>query len=319
MLLVWRTSPAALFDQVQRARLRRARRLLPVDTLDPATDAEWTLCAAWHDTLQAANPTFDGTLRRSMAARILDLAIAALDRVPAPATAGQALSRHTWFARAMDLCRTDTSVSWWSGSRIYRGAPPPLRLQAWPGIRRVTVIERRTRLVELTPLAVDREQLTRAVSLLLDRSPLTAIATCTRTAPRFAWTGGSLALVATRAGCALALRALGAQPEAEVDAALGRATGSLLEMRREAADPALSLLSERALADVAGHVPPMTASTPPDALFGRALGAVVALGRLENHEAGWREADRRRLLDGLAALASSSAGQRARRLLQGAV
>lgn len=307
----------ALFDRVQRARIRRARRLLPVDALDPATDAEWALCAAWHDTLQAANPTFDGTLRRSMATRILDLAIATLDQVPAPATAGEALSRHTWFARAMELRRTDTSVSWWSGSRTYRGAPPPLRLQAWPGIRRVSVIERRTRLVELTPLAVDREQLTRAVSLLLDRSPLTAIAACTRTAPRFAWSGGSLALVATRAGCALALRALEALPEAEVDAALGRATRSLLELRRDLAGPALRLLSERALAEVAGHLPPPTAGTPHEALLARALGAVVARSRLENGEAGWPEPDRRRLLDGLASVVSGVAGQSAVTLLQG--
>ena len=124
---------ADLLDRVQNARVRRARRLVPIDSLPPPTDAEWAMSAALHDVLQAANPTFEGTLRRSMARRILDVAIATLDRIPPPRTAADALSRHSWFARVPALTRTDTSVSWWSGSRVYRGVAPPARLQAWPG------------------------------------------------------------------------------------------------------------------------------------------------------------------------------------------
>jgi hypothetical protein len=309
---------SALFDRVQRARVRRARRLVPVDELGPATDAEWTLSAALHDVLQAVNPTFDGTLRRSMARRILDLAVETLERVPPPQTAGEALSRHTWFARVTALARTDTTVSWWSGSRVYRGEAPPARLQAWPGVRRVSVIARPQPLLELAPLAVDRGRVVHAIDLLLDRSPLTALAVCTRSAPRFAWSGGSLALVATRAGRALALRALERLAEGDVDVALGRATRDLLERHREAAGPALGLLSERALAEASGHLPAdATPTGPPDAVLARALGAAVAVGRLEGPEPGWQDGERRRLLDWLGPVAGGAAGRSATALLEG--
>jgi hypothetical protein len=309
---------SALFDRVQRARVRRARRLVPVDALPPATDAEWAMGAALHDVLHAVNPDFDGALRRSMAARILDVAIATLDRVPPPRTAAEALSRHTWFARLMDLARTDTSVTWWAGSRIYRGEAPPTRLQAWPELRRVRVVAKPIALLDLAPLAVARETVTHAVELLLDRSPLTSIAACTRTAPRFAWSGGSLALVATPVGRALALRALERLPDGDVEVALGRATRDLLERRREAAGPALGLLSERSIAAAAGHLPEGTAPNgTPDAVLARALGARVAMLRLEGHEPGWPEGDRRRLLDWLGPVAGGAAGQSATALLEG--
>jgi len=301
---------ADLFDRVQDARVRRARRLVPIDHLPPPTDAEWAMSAALHDVLQAANPTFEGALRRSMARRILDVAISTLDRIPPPRTAAEALSRHSWFARVPALTRTDTSVSWWSGSRVYRGVAPPARLQAWPGVRRVTVIERAHPLLELTPLAVDRDRLTHAVALFLDRSPLTALATCTRSVPTFAWSGGSLGLAASSTGRALALRALDQLPEVAVDEALGRATRELLERRRDLAEPALALLSDRAIAAAAGHVAVESATvTSADAALARALGAAVAVRRLESGEAGWPEGERRRLLDWLRPFVGGTAGR----------
>jgi len=309
---------AALFDQVQRARVRRARRLVPVDALLPATDSEWAMGAALHDLLQAVNPDFDGALRRSMAARILDVAIATLDRVPPPRSAAEALSRHTWFARLMDLARTDTTVTWWAGSRTYRGEPPAARLQAWPELRRVSVVAKPVPLLELTPLAVGRDRVAHAVELLLDRSPLTSIAACTRAAPRFAWSGGSLALVATPTGRALALRALERLPDGDVEVALGRATRDLLERRRDTAGPALGLLSERAIASATGHLPAGAAPNgTPDAVLARALGARVALARLEGQEPGWPDGEKRRLLDWLGPVAGGASGQSAAALLEG--
>jgi hypothetical protein len=195
---------------------------------------------------------------------------------------------------------------------------PPARLQAWPGVRRVTVIERAHPLLELTPLAVDRDRLTHALALLLDRSPLTALATCTRSAPTFAWSGGSLGLAASSTGRALALRALDQLPDVTVDEALGRATRELLERRRDLAEPALALLSERAIAAAAGHIAVDTApATSADATLARALGAAVAVRRLETGEAGWPEGERRRLLDGLGPLVGGTAGQGAVALLEG--
>lgn len=236
---------ATLLDRVQRARVRCARRIAPVDTMDPPSDAEWRLGAAVHDVLQSANPSLDGMLRSSTARRVLDTAIATLERVPPPETVREALSRHTWLARVLDVARTDTDVSWWTGSKRFLGVVPPARLQAWPELRRVAVTRTRRFLLELEPLAVERERLVAAVALLLERTPLTSLATCTRAAPAFAWSGATLGLVATRAGQTLAARALDRLPAGEVDAVLERATRELVAARPDLAPAAQRLVSSR--------------------------------------------------------------------------
>ncbi|HEY3821070.1 MAG TPA: hypothetical protein VGL81_28090 [Polyangiaceae bacterium] len=299
------------------ARIRRARRLAPIDRVATATPAEWTLAAAFHDVLQAANPIFDAALRRSAAARILALAREAIECVPEPANVLEALSRHTWFARVLDVARTDTTVSWWSGSRTYLGVEAPRRLQAWPDLRRVNVVATPHPLLELSPLAVDRARLTDAVALFLTRTPLTEIATCTREAPPFTWGPASLALLATRPGRTLALRVLARLPAAPVDGALGRATRELLATRGASGAPAVTLLAERALARAAGHAgrPENVEASRNDASFARGLGAVAAVTLLDAPGAVWPENDRRRLLDALDAAARSPAAQEAAAML----
>lgn len=239
-----------LLARVQLARVRRARRLVPIDRLRPPSSDEWALGAALHDVLQATNPGFDGALRRSSARRLLELAATTIERVPPPAHVGEALSRHTWFARAGEIHRTDTRVSWWTGSDLFLGVDVPARLTAWPELRRVSVDRSRRPLLELSPLAVERDRLVEVVAAWLARSPLTALATCTRGAPRFEWDPGTLALVASPLGRTLALRTVARLDVARVDAALGDATRRLVEHEKDAAAPAHALLAERDL-DVA--------------------------------------------------------------------
>ncbi len=302
---------------VQLARVRRARRLAPIDALATATRAEWALAAAFHDLLQAANPTFDAALRRSSAVRILELAREAIERIPEPANVLEALSRHTWLGRVLDVARTDTTVSWWTGSRTYLGAEPPRRLQLWPELRRVHVMALPHALLELEPLAVDRARLTDAVARLLTRTPLTELATCTRAAPPFVWGEATLALVATRPGRTLTLRALAPLPPGAVDEALGRATRALLATRRASAAPAVTLLAERALARAEGHAGRTEAGPPaPDASFALGLGAVAAVTLLDA-PGGWPDDERRRLLAALDAAARSAVAQEAVAMLGG--
>jgi hypothetical protein len=309
-----------LETRVQAARVRRARRLTPVDDVAEATPAEWALAASFHDLLQAANPTFDAALRRRYAVRILEMARETLEQVPVPSNVKEVLSRHTWFARVLDLTRTDTTVSWWIGSRTYLGVEPPRRLQAWPELRRVNVVARPHPLLDLTPLAVDRSRLTDAVARLLTRTPLTELATCTRTAPPFTWGEATLALVATRPGRTLALRALARLPTSDVDTALGRATRELLATRRGAGAPAVTLLAERTLAEAEGHVARSQASgrdatARPESAFARGLGAAAAVLLLEAPGAPWADEDRRRLLVALDPAARSAAAQEATAML----
>jgi hypothetical protein len=307
---------AQLEARVQSTRVRRARRLAPVDALTGATPAEWTLAAALHDVLQAANPTFDTGLRRAAAGRILQLARETVERVPPPADVREALSRHTWFARLLEIARTDTTVSWWVGSHTYLGIEPPRRTQAWPTLRRVSVEATPHALLELAPLAVERSHLTEAVARFLTRTPLTELATCTRQAPAFTWGEEALALVATRTGRTLALRALAGLPPTQVDAALGRATRQLLATRRAAVAPAVTLLAERTLAQAEGHgVQPPGGSPGPEEAFARGLGAAAAVLLLEASGEGWREDERQRLRVALEPGARSAEAREARAML----
>jgi hypothetical protein len=218
-----------------------ARRLIPVDSLPEASAWDWALAAALHDVLQSANPVFCATLRRRTAVRILDLAAATIERVPAPTTVGEALSRHTWFARVPEITRTDTVVSWWLASRTFLGVEPPRRLQAWPDLRRVSLARSPRALLDLQPLAVDPVRLDETVAAFLACTPLTDFATCTRPAPVFRWGQTNLALVATRAGRTLVLRALDRLAPADVDSVLDRATRELLTQEPALAEPAVAL------------------------------------------------------------------------------
>ena len=175
-----RSLDAELEARVQAARVRRARRG-PRRARAP-TPAEWTLAAALHDLLQAANPAFDAALRRSAAARILELARETIERVPAPPTCARR-SRVTRGSRACSTSPAPTPPS--------RGGPA--RRPSWASTRRgacsVAGPAPRERgatphaLLELAPLAVERSRLTDAVARLLTRTPLTELATCTREAP----------------------------------------------------------------------------------------------------------------------------------------
>jgi hypothetical protein len=310
---------AELAARANEARIRRARRLVPVDSLPDASGADWALAAAFHDLLQAANPIFDAPLRRGAAARVLELALATLERVPWPVTAGEALSRHTWLARAPEVTRTDSEVRWWLGRREYRGVDPPERVQAWPRLRRVNVARVPRPLLELTPIAVDRERLTAAVAELLARTPLTDLSTCARAAPSFEWHPAALALVASGAGRRLALRALARSAAADVDAALGRATRALLAgPHRARAAPALMLLADRAIASAHQRLQSERGrSAPAEPSFAQAIGALMARRALVAGEGAWSTGDRASLIDALAQPARSAAAREAHHLFEG--
>jgi hypothetical protein len=333
---------ADLGSRVAAARVRRARKLIPLDTLpDPSAD-DWALGAALHDVFHSVNPAFDAPFRRRAAARILELAAAVIERVSLPATVAQALARHTWLARAPDVVRTDTTVRWWTGRAVFLGEEPPPRLQAWPQVRRVEIVRTPRPLLDVAPVAIDRDRLTETVTSLLTRTPLTDLASCTRSSPAFAWHASTLGLVATTAGRALALRALARLAPTETDAALGRATREMLAAGyRHVAAPAVSLLADRALVDAerrleSGHrvrglgetrgdrdaraqeASPAQARGPaPDAVFARALGALVARRTLRAGGGPWPDEARLRLVGALAIHAQSAAAREANALLEG--
>jgi hypothetical protein len=280
-----------LLSHVDLGRIRLARRLVPIDRLEPPSPAEWALAAAAHDLVQSAHPEMAGVFRGSAPSRLLKVVELTLARIPAPAHVGEALGRHTWFARLLELQRTDTSVSFWVGKRTYLGEDPPARLLAWPELRRVQIDKTPHPLVDLPGAGghADPTQFAAVLGLFLRKTPLTDLATCTRAAPEFRWSEETLALLGARAGRTLVLRALEASLALDVETAVGRASRALLDAR--AAAPlaiVAALLGERALAeavDRAERATPQSEATSEESRIARAIGAygaVQLLGTMGN-------------------------------------
>jgi hypothetical protein len=320
MTLAPRPSDADLTSVVDLSRVAQARRLAPIDAVDDPSGAEWALGAVLHDLLQVTNPSW---VRRSAPKRLLDLAIATLERVPPPSTAREALSRHTWFARLFEVRRLDTAVSWWVGSREFRGKQPPKRLFLWSDLRRVSVAKAERGLMNLLDHGGRAEHapaFADALARFLRATPLTDFATCAREAPPFVWTPEALALSRARVTRTLALRAVSiaradGPPESrrdqdDADAALGRATRALFAAKDwKAASTALDFLGHRAMGTAQGSSgsPPGDASD--DAAFARAAGAMVARRWLDDPAVLLPETERRRLAPIFDAAARASAAR----------
>ncbi|MEZ4301106.1 MAG: hypothetical protein R3B70_39585 [Polyangiaceae bacterium] len=222
-------SDSELRSQLDVARVRVARLLAPVDTVDEVTPEDVALVAALNDLLQASNLELSGAFSRSRHAKLLDCAMVLASSVSRPRTIAEALARHTLFARALEVIRTDTTVSWWTGSASFRGQPAPTRLTRWRELRRVREDTRRIPLVDMgTDVPhVTSDMWLDALNVWLARSPLTDLATLARRSPAFRWSEPSLSLIATVPGRSLAFRALSRQRSADVHTALDRAAASL--------------------------------------------------------------------------------------------
>jgi hypothetical protein len=315
-------------SRTQLARVRVARKLAPIDRFEPApTEHEWALAAMLHDLVIATHPGFNAVFRRSGPTRILSVIEKTLERIPAPRTAGDALSRHTWLSRMFDLARTDVEVRWWTGSEKFLGEEPPARLTAWPELRRVQQTRTPHPLMDLPASGgvVDADRFTSVVTELLARTPLTDLATINRSTPVFEWRHETLTLCATSAGRTVVLRAFAVLPERQVDAALGRATRQLFAVKAlRAVSVAIDLLRDRALMSATARIgldrepEPLTLGAEPnDASFAISAGALAASHWIAQTGGGFAEDERRLLLRVLAPAASSSAASEVKALLPG--
>jgi hypothetical protein len=321
-------SDAGQLSTTTLARVRVARRIAPVDLFEPAPNAtEWALAAVLHDLVQATHPGFEAMLRRSGPGRIVDVVERTLERIPPPETAGDALSRHTWLSRMLELARTDVEVSWWTGKETFLGTDPPARLLAWPEFRRVRETRTARPLMELptSGAAVDAGRFSQAVQGVLAKTPLTDLSTVTRVAPGFQWSRENLTLLGTNAGRTMALRTLALHPERAVDAALGSATRALFEARAlRAAMVALDLLRDRTLMTAETRLGGSDAPEPlapgqddNDAAFAVSAGALAASEWIARTGGGFAEAERKALLTILQPAASGRAAGAIRALLGG--
>jgi hypothetical protein len=307
------------------ARVRLARRLVPIDRIDGVTPDEWALGAVLHDLVQSTHPDLGGLFRGKAPRRILELAEATLDRVPPARSARDALLRHTLFARTLEIARTDTKISWWVGSQTFLGTEVPSRLAAWPELRRVHIDKTPRPLLELPASGghVEGDAFARVLGRFLERTPLTDLATCTRAAPELQWTEGTLTLLATRGGRTLALRALElADSREQTDAALGRATLALAKRQaRSALLLAVTLLGERALALAQQRLATRETVLPdsgasPEATAAQAMGAWAAMRIVATQGDAFPEGERAALLAALRPAARNPVTQPLEALLE---
>lgn len=314
-------------SHVHLSRTRTARKLCPVDRFENPTDEEWALSAMLHDLVQSTHPGFNALFRKGAPNRLVAIVEKTLPRIPSPASVGEALSRHTWFKRMFEVTRTDTKLSWWTGSQTFLGEDPPGRLAAWPEVRRVQKDVTPRPLMDLptSGATVDAWRFGAVVSQFIRKTPLTDLATAGRASPEFVWTPETLALVSTRAGRTLALRAMAREKPLALDAALGRATRTLFKAR--AWKPlmlALDLIGERILSEATARLShaadepePLVlgGTTESDATFARGAGALVAQRFIATAGDCFSEHERRNLLTVLGPLAATPAAREIEQLL----
>lgn len=238
-----------LRSRIEVARVRRARLVAPVDSLPDFDAADWAIAAVLNDLLQLTNHELGGALTKGRYAKLFRSVLEGCTQIPPPRDLAAVISRHATFARVMELGRSDTSVSWWTGSASFRGMPPPSRLLLWRDLRRVHVDTTRVSLPEMAegmPEPVP-QGFPIALSGWLSRSPLTDLATLTRESPAFTWSTNTIALVATAPGRVLAFRALSRLRVEVVVAALDRARQGLGDL-----EPHRALVEEFSREVVAG-------------------------------------------------------------------
>jgi hypothetical protein len=136
-----RTLPALEPEATSELAVRRqsvAARILPAARPPELDEATVRLGAALHDLLALAHPGLAGA---GAARRQASISTAALElaSVGPPASARQAVDRHSLLARLPEIVRVDRTVHFWLGRQTFVGRRPPRRVMAMPAVRRVRI------------------------------------------------------------------------------------------------------------------------------------------------------------------------------------
>jgi hypothetical protein len=124
-------------DRLAASRVASATRVAPAAEPPPFDETTLRLGAALHDLLALGHPELGGTRSRRterVAAAALELA-----SVGAPASAREAVNRHSLLARLPEIVRVDRTVHFWLGRQTYVGRRVPPRVTSLPNLRRVRV------------------------------------------------------------------------------------------------------------------------------------------------------------------------------------
>jgi hypothetical protein len=128
---------AAALEQLAVYRVASATRVSPVTVPPPFDETTLRLGAALHDLLALGHPDLGGARSRRadrVAAAALELAA-----IGPPATAREAVNRHSLLARLPEIVRVDRTVHFWLGRQTFVGRRPPPRVTSMPKLRRVRI------------------------------------------------------------------------------------------------------------------------------------------------------------------------------------
>ena len=169
--------------ELARARQEVAARFLRDAAAPELDEATIRLGAALHDLLVLVHPALEGPRVARRQARVAAGAQALASLGP-PASAAEAVERHSLLARVAEIGRTDSTVSFWLGRETFVGRVPPPRVTAMPALRRVRVdVVRRSWLRDIGVPAVARD----AVLALGIASPLGEALDPLRLEPPLCW------------------------------------------------------------------------------------------------------------------------------------
>jgi hypothetical protein len=144
---------------------------------------ELCLAAALHNALFLVHPSADSRL---MTKRTLLRFIDTTRRLagqPLSQNRRRVLARHSLLHNVFDLTRTDTKISWWTGSAQFYGQQPPHRLLKWSALRRVRQEVSTAAYADL----LTSEDASPIMATLLRRSPLTQLLASHPQAPPLHW------------------------------------------------------------------------------------------------------------------------------------
>ncbi len=268
-----------IVDQLQET----ASMLAPAATVRFPERGMIALAMAAHDLALVTDPRLDRAFARGARPKILGFADALLDEVAPPRTRGEALARHAFVARLLEVVREDTVVKSWAATYRFYGRPPPANVTAAPKLRFIREDKTRAPLPGLLAEGDEAEELRLAPRLraLLTRSPLTELLH-PELAPNLVFGQAALGVLsdpALRHGLAQALVLEGTGRVAQP---FGRALRQLSALGPPPAylRAALAFIAELLVLEVlderAGHTPKDEPAVGDEELFSAVLPALVA-------------------------------------------
>lgn len=179
------------------ARQAVAADLLPESLASRLTEDDVRVGAALHNLLYRTHPDLEAVRAGRARRRSAEWAQLALEEAREPEGRHELIERHTLVAPLFRTSRMDTVLHNWSYKYRFYGREPPSRFVVWPTVRRIRQEKSETPFNELS---FDQAGVALLVQTM-QRSPLTALVTPTRTLPSFVWNHDMVVALRDEAVC----------------------------------------------------------------------------------------------------------------------